>query len=90
MRCDKPLDYLMMDEKCFRTYRPIYSQCLAITFGKFTFDFILQMTLTLDFSPLGMQMIFHHVVGNLCFIITVLGGFAIPMHTHIVMICEFS
>lgn len=40
-RCDKPLDYLRMNEKCFRTYRPIYSQCLAITFGKFSFDFLL-------------------------------------------------
>lgn len=48
------------------------------------------MTLTLDFTELGMQMIFHHIVGNLCFIISVVGGFAIPMHTHIVMICEFS
>ena len=35
-------------------------------------------------------MIFHHVVGNVCFIISIAGGFAIPMHTHIVMICEFS
>ena len=48
------------------------------------------MTLTLDFTQLGMQMIFHHVVANLCFIISCLGGFAIPMHTHIVMICECS
>ena len=46
-------NFVTGEETCWRTYRPLYSHTLMLTYGHFMFDLVLNLTMIHDFSPLG-------------------------------------
>ena len=54
------------------------------------FDMLMQVFVYKDWSPLGYQNMFHHVLSMSCFVMTTIAGRHLPMLSQVVMICECS
>ena len=89
-QCDRPFGVLLFDEKCLRTYKPIFSHVVVFSFAYLVNDGFMQIFFYQDFSLLGQQNIVHHFVSFVCYFCALKGGHSMPMLTHVAMTCELS
>ena len=81
---------LTSDESCFGVYRPEYSLSLMVTVGYFLHDLTIYLFLSKDFSPLGLQSIYHHIAGSISFLVGVYIGADLPIMFQVVTGTELT
>merc|ERR1712127_217236 len=60
--CDIPFGQFMCDETCLFSYKPLVSHSIMFSIGYFIYDLALIVFVIKDFTILGKQLIFHHLL----------------------------
>ena len=61
-----------------------------VTTGYLTYDYFIQKYFVKDDSPLGKQMIWHHIVGVNMIVMANIGGYNLPGICNLMLIVEMS
>jgi hypothetical protein len=72
------------------TYYPLNSQMMMFIIAYMVFDFLVQMFIVKNNTPLGKQYYVHHVVVCFIAILALLMGMAMPKLFQLSMLCELS
>ena len=86
----EPLGLVRQVEECMRVYKPSHGHGIVLSFSYFLYDTVMLVVVNKDFSKLGCQTIFHHVLILVIYVTALNVGRYMPLLTQAAMVCEFS